>query len=492
MAEFGVRRGLAQSFGFDQRVADLARQQDQMRQAKIYAENKAKMLAEDFDYNNAINAWDNTAIKDYAQGKIKELGAFVRENPDYLYNVEKRIAYNNLKRELKDSKPLLEGLQVDSNIKAMDAYKNDPKNAPMLDTPEFQQKMQEYQNYIKTGSTDGVTANRKLFTFQPPEERVDTLPKLMKYAGETQYDLESTVGLGLGSAAKKYAISDIRKGQAADAALRDMELGRTLQQEYNNYLSKLPEQQQPLTLKQYVVDKMNPYFPASKYDKYSYSVREPKGGGGAGAETAERLDLYDSLMKNAVSKPGQSIATNSKGANEIISGGEKTIKTGGLLFDKGNGNYVPLKDFVTPNFTTSNSKTKYDPVTKKVYVSTTISMPADEANDIFDGAEPVYVPSGLKELLTLGFAEEDIDDPFKKGISFQGDNVNIEVWKPVEVDNRSTNAAYNHAAGQTLEKSETGQEAVQSISKKALIDKYGEKNANLFIEKYGNSINITE
>ncbi len=483
MAEFGVRRGLAQSFGYDQRVADLARQQDQMRQAKIYAENKAKMLAEDFDYNNAINAWDNTAIKDYAQGKIKELAAFVRENPDYLYNVDKRVVFNNIKKELKDSKPLLEGLQVDANQKAMTAWLQDPKNAPLMDDDYVNQKKQEYATYLKTGSTDGVTANRKLFTWQPPEERVDTLPKLMKYAGETQYDLESTVGLGLGSAAKKYAISDIRKGQAADAALRDMELGRTLQQEYNNYLSKLPEQQQPLTLKQYVVGKMNPYFPASKYDKYSYSVREPKGGGGAGAGTSERLDLYDSLMKNAVSKPGESIATNSKGANEIISGGEKAIKTGGLLFDKGDGNYVPLKDFVTPNFTTSNSKTKYDPVTKKVYVSTTISMPADEANDIFDGAEPIE---------THWFSPDEAIEGFKKGISFQGDNVNIEVWKPVEVDNRSTNAAYNHAAGQTLEKSETGQDATQSVSKKALIEKYGKDNANLFIEKYGNSINITE
>jgi hypothetical protein len=168
MADIGIRKGLAQSFGYDQATADLARQQEQMRQAKIYAENKAKMLAEDFDYNNAINAWDNTAIKEYAQGKIKELGAFVRENPDYLYNVEKRIAYNNLKRELKDSKPLMEGLQVDANVKEMEKWKNDPKNAPLLDTPEFQKTLQDYQNYIKTGSADGNTANRKLFTFYPP------------------------------------------------------------------------------------------------------------------------------------------------------------------------------------------------------------------------------------------------------------------------------------------------------------------------------------
>jgi hypothetical protein len=485
MAEFGIRKGLAQSFGYDQATADLARQQDQMRQAKIYAENKAKMLAEDFDYNSAINAWDNTAIKEYAQGKIKELGAFVRENPDYLYNVDKRIAYNNIKRELKDSKPLMEGLQVDANVKEMEKWKNDPKNAPLLDTPEFQKTLQDYQNYVKTGSTDGNTVNRKLFTFYPPEERMDTLPKLMKYANETEYDLESTVGLGLGSAAKKFAISDNRKGQAADAALRDMELGRTLQQEYNVYLSGLPEGERPLSLKQYTVNKMNPYFPSNKYDKYSYSVREPKSGSGAGLSSSERLDLYDSLIKNAASKPGQKIAANPKGANEIISGGQNALKTGGLYFDKGNGDYVPLKDFVTPNFTTSNSTVKYDPVTKKAFVSTTLTLPADEANDIFDGAEP----------LDIGFwfwNEDKAKEGFEKGITFEGDNVNIEVWKPVEIDNRSTNAAYNHAAGQTLEKSETGQEATQSISKKALVEKYGKENADIFIQKYSNSVNITD
>ena len=51
MADIGIRKGLAQSFGYDQATADLARQQDQMRQAKIYAENKAKMLAEDLINN---------------------------------------------------------------------------------------------------------------------------------------------------------------------------------------------------------------------------------------------------------------------------------------------------------------------------------------------------------------------------------------------------------------------------------------------------------
>jgi hypothetical protein len=485
MAEFGIRKGLAQSFGYDQATADLARQQDQMRQAKIYAENKAKMLAEDFDYNSAINAWDNAAIKEYAQGVTKGLGAFVRENPDYLYNVEKRIAYNNIKRELKDSKPLMEGLQVDANIKAMDQWANDPKNAPLLDTPEFKNFQKKRENYLRTGDEDGIPGNRKLFTFYPPEERMDTLPKLMKYANETEYDLESTVGLGLGSAAKKFAISDNRKGQSADAALRDMELGRALQQEYNVYLSGLSEGEKPLSLKQYTVNKMNPWFPSNKYDKYSYSVREPKTDSDNGEKTTERLDLYDSLIKNAASKPNQKIAANPKGVNEIITGGQDVLKTGGLSFDKGNGDYVALKDFVTPNFTTSNSTVKYDPVTKKAYASVMLTMTPDEVNNIFDGAEPV----------DIGFwfwNEDKAKEGFEKGITFEGDNVNIEVWKPIEVDNRSTNAAYNHAAGQTLEKSETGQETGKPISKKALVEKYGKENADIFIKKYGNSVNITE
>ena len=106
MADFGIRRGLAQSFGFDQATADLVRRQEQMRQAKIYAENQAKMQAEDYDYNTAINAWDNTAIREFAQNELKQLGAWERENPDWKYNVEKRIERNNRLKNLKTGKPV--------------------------------------------------------------------------------------------------------------------------------------------------------------------------------------------------------------------------------------------------------------------------------------------------------------------------------------------------------------------------------------------------
>ncbi|MEY2869416.1 MAG: hypothetical protein RIR01_1907 [Bacteroidota bacterium] len=456
MAEFGVRRGLAQSFGFDQRVADLARQQDQMRQAKIYAENKAKMLAEDFDYNNAINAWDNTAIKDYAQGKIKELGAFVRENPDYLYNVEKRIAYNNLKRELKDSKPLLEGLQVDSNIKAMDAYKNDPKNAPMLDTPEFQQKMQEYQNYIKTGSADGVTANRKLFTFQPPEERVDTWGELAKIAQATEYDAESDSYMR-GVRTRKQYVSDAAKLRRAQFALTDQKLSRTLQQEYNKYLSnEVPEGQKPLPIDRYVYDKMKDWFPASKYNDTHYQVkedREPRDSDGS--RTANDLGLYTNIVDVSTLNPGRPIAANPKGARALIAGDDPSVDLGGGFFKTPEGTYVPMNNLITSNFRTNKSEVIYDPKTKQHYMSADVSLNEDAAEDAFKTIKPVDTPF----VHWFWLDDTNIDPEYKDQISLQGKDVNFKVYFPIQTGSAgvSSAAAYNHGAGQTLEKSNTDQ-----------------------------------
>lgn len=448
MAEFGIRRGLAQSFGYDQATADLVRQQEQMRQAKIYAENKAKMLAEDFDYNNAINAWDNTAIKEYAQGKIKELGAFVRENPDYLYNVDKRIAYNNLKRELKDSKPLMEGLQVDANVKEMEKWKNDPKNAPLLDTPEFQKTLQDYQNYIKTGSADGITANRKLFTFYPPEERVDTWGELAKIAQATEYDAESDSYMR-GVRTRKQYVSDAAKLRRAQFALTDQKLSRTLQQEYNKYLSnEVPEGQKPLPIDRYVYDKMKDWFPASKYNDTHYQVKEERVPGGGGVGDSRDLSLYKDILNVASANPNTGISTNPKGARQLIAGDDPEIDLGNAVFKKPDGTFTPLNSIITPNFRTNKAEVIFDPKTKQHYISADVTLDNESIEDAFKTITPVTDPFWF-------FDNPDVDPEYKDQFAVQGDNVTFKAYFPIQKDNSSLAATYNHAAGQTLEKSDT-------------------------------------
>lgn len=453
MAEWGTLHGLARDFGFNQGVADIARQNDQMRQAKLYAENQAKMMAEDFEYNNAMNAWDNTQVKQYAQGKIKELGSFIRENPDYKYNLDKRIIYNNLKRELKDNPYLNAGMQVDANIKAMQAYMNDPKNAPLVQSEEFTPIKQQYENYLKTGSIDGNTANRKLFTFTPPEEHMDTTPDLMKYANAANYDQEKTVYLSGSTGAKKRWISDARKIDVAKAALGDAKLGRELRWEYNKYLSELGDGAQPITLEQYAVTKLNPYFKQQEYDKFGIPTKSSDSS--SGQSTKGRMDLFGNLVATAQANPNTPVTAIGKGAKNVFTKGQTSFSLAGSGFMKDDGELIPFKNIGIPSdkLDVSNSFLYYNTDKKMPFLVADVVVPVDQAKSILEEGDPINDPwtnifwPTSKETYTP-------QEGYKGMTPFLGEDgeqyVKIRVSKPVQGGNTQVNAEYDFGAGQGM------------------------------------------
>lgn len=451
----GLKKGLAQSFGYDQMTADIARRQDQMRQAKVYAENQAKMLADDFDYNNAMNAWDNTQVKQFAQNKINELGKFIRENPDYKYNVQKRIIYNNIKKELKDNKALNEGLQVDSNIKQMQAYMNDPKNAPIVQSEDFKPILAQYENYIKTGSVDGNTANRKLFSFAPPEERVDTTPILMNYAQNVALNGKDMKWLARGVGSVHQFATNDDKAAAAEGAINDRVLGKYLQKEYNDYISNIGEGEKPINFKQYVVTKMSPYFKNDEYKNFNYATGDG-GKSGSGSGSSGAVNRYAELIQRAqqASKKGGVAAIDAKGLDQIISGGKEVLNTNGLLFEVSPGNFVPFKGGLTKGYTTSNSVVKHDPATGEVKASVKVQMPKSDFEKYLDNADVFDNPTfGMSSI----FGDTKIRGPFEKsGIQLSTDEDGNEValfdlWVPLEKTNTNIAASYNHALGSKAE-----------------------------------------
>lgn len=439
----GLKKGLAVSFNYDQRVADIARQNDQMRQAKLYAENQAKMMAEDFEYNNAMNAWDNTQVKQYAQGKIKELGSFIRENPDYKYNLDKRIIYNNLKRELKDNPYLNAGMQVDANIKAMQAYMNDPKNAPLVQSEEFTPIKQQYENYLKTGSIDGNTANRKLFTFTPPEELVDTTPMLSKYASMAAQNGKDTKWLAKGAGSIHQFVSDTDKALAAEGAINDKVLGKHLQREYNDYVAKLGEGQPPMSIKQYVVAKMQPYFKGDEYKNFSYAT----GDGGAGkGQSAGTRNFYKELIDRARAASGVNkvVAADPDGVNQVLTGGKGVLNTNGLLFEASPGNFIPFAGSLTKNYTTSGTKAKYDQDGLKT--SVTVQMPLRDFEASLNNADVIDYPTwGTGWLGNESTVKKGWEDKVKIATNENGEKVaEFELWAPMEGTNTNTAGGYNH------------------------------------------------
>ncbi len=444
MADWGLRKGLAVDMGFGQQTADIARRGNEMRAAQQLAEQRVAKQAADLEFATPMNAWDNENVKKYAQGKIKELGEFTRSNPDYKYNVDKLRVYNQIKRELTDNQFLNEGRNVDAEEKALRAYMKDPKNAPLLDTPEFQNQLAGYENYVKTGSIDGNSANRKLFAFIPPEELVDTTPLLSKYASMAAQNGKDTKWLAKGAGSIHQFVSDSDKALAAEGAINDKELGRHIQREYNDYLSKLPEGEKPLNIKQYTVAKMQPYFKGDEYKNFSYATGDG-GGKGSGSQGANR-NFYSELIQRAQAASGMNkvVAADPDGVNQVLTGGKGVLNTNGLLFEASPGKFIPFKGAITKNYTTSGTKAKYD--SDGLKTSVIVTMPVNQIEEALDGADIFDMPNWFSFYSGKSEARNpNQKDNFRVYEDENGNEVaDFELWALLEKTNTNTAGGYNH------------------------------------------------
>ena len=187
MAEIGLLTGLAQNLGYDQRVNDLRWNEQQSQRALAESEAKAKMFADDLEFQNSANEHDAPIIKEYAKNKINEIGRYVRENPDWVYNVDKRNQLNLMKRELKDNTELRRGLASDDNFKALNlALQEVAKNPNSHDVGAYEDLLKQKQNYLQYGNQDGLEAfqkeGKKAFVFNKPQDFIDK-NKLFKDVG---------------------------------------------------------------------------------------------------------------------------------------------------------------------------------------------------------------------------------------------------------------------------------------------------------------------
>lgn len=202
MAEFGINQALAVDMGYDKRVNDLRFHEQQNQRA--LAENQAKqaLFVDDLDYKNAANAYDNALIKDYATKAIKEIGSYVRENPDWETNIPKRMQINAMKKSLKDNEHVIRGLASDT------AYKNYvgdlqevAKNPQQHDTGAYDDISNQWNNYLNYGNQGGAEAaakeGKKAFIYTKPKDFID-LPKALLSAGNSVKDYNVKKGNNIG------------------------------------------------------------------------------------------------------------------------------------------------------------------------------------------------------------------------------------------------------------------------------------------------------
>ena len=178
MAEFGTNQGLAVDLQYDQRINDLRYQEEAMRRAEAMGAAKSKLFADDLEFQTAANSFDNPIIKNKAKETISKIGAFVRENPDWETNVNKRSQLNLLKRELKDNPDLIRGVASDNAYKQYLADLQEvAKNPNQHDTEAYDSVANQWNNYVRFGNQNGEEAAKtegaKSFIYQKPKDWID-------------------------------------------------------------------------------------------------------------------------------------------------------------------------------------------------------------------------------------------------------------------------------------------------------------------------------
>jgi hypothetical protein len=202
--EFGLRRGLSVPLVQD-RSNELLQAYQLQKQNQIAQENKAKLFADDFDYNNAINEFDNPLIKENARKQISSIGSWIRNNPGWERDVNKRIEYKTMVRELKDNTDLNRGLQSDANYKQFQKDLSEKsKNPQLFDADSYGKIGEQWNNYLKYGHQNGEEAarveGRKPFLYQQPQDFVDLATSGLEKGNKfNQFNIQPVKGGGLGS-----------------------------------------------------------------------------------------------------------------------------------------------------------------------------------------------------------------------------------------------------------------------------------------------------
>lgn len=462
--EFGLREGLAVDMEWDQRINDLRYQTAQKAQAKIQGEAKAKMFADDFEFNNAMNSHDNPLVKTYAQNKIREIGKFVNENPDWQSNVTKRGLYTQLTRELKDNPDLNRGLQSDENWKAAQKDMADTKNADLDFTPIKEQ----WKNYITYGNQMGaesaVSEGKKPFVYNAPQTDIDVVADALK----TGKDLGTTdMATSGGFGAKKTFVEDKKINDVALAKFEGPQ-----RRSYENAWKKLSDEQRSFygNDKYHWAQELVRAGTDVKFDKGQYIYPDKAKGGSGGDSSAYSLYArLNDIPKNKTTAIPQEYL---KSISPIVkdSSGKGVLTTADVLrykVDDGTGKYIyrtlsAYKGKAIPAYETGNYMNDYN---GRAMVETMVTLPmtpelTNKQNGLFTDAAmwgTDYVP------------REGMENQVKPIKDKDGNwYAQMPIWVPARLNQNTGQEFDNTALGQgASNKAHPERERSELISKNA-------------------------
>jgi hypothetical protein len=205
---WGARQGL--SFKNDW-TGDLNRemksqQLDAAAKAAARAEQKAnaKDITDNLKFATVNNAYDKAKLLEYVQNEqFPKIGKYVTENPDWQYDVSKRMELLNELNKVSDNAYSALGKSNDENYKALAKWHND--NPDDIDNVDIKAQDEAGAKYQLTGSSDGIAANKKPFVFTKPSD-YDPITDAAILAKTTAEKTKLNTNLGSGLYGIEYVL----------------------------------------------------------------------------------------------------------------------------------------------------------------------------------------------------------------------------------------------------------------------------------------------
>jgi hypothetical protein len=218
MINFGIGEGLAYKHDFNADMNRLQTNQILDDQAKINYENQVSLLGDQLQAKHLETTWDNEQQTVFLEGKVKELGTFVMQNPDYRSQPLLMRQYKTMMSEMQDNDFVRNSMNANTNYGMLVDYI--AKNPGSENAPDIQAQLQAYENYNTTGSADGISENRKKYVFSSPDTFDPTMGIAAIY-GKLQPKQEFISGKGFG--ATKTEVDETTMKSTANAILQGAE-----------------------------------------------------------------------------------------------------------------------------------------------------------------------------------------------------------------------------------------------------------------------------
>lgn len=266
----GLAQGLSVVVDYDSQIRDL-QQQDQVN-ASIRAEKQrnAYLFGHDLEFGKANNKWDGPMLNEFTEKRVKEMGAYIQENPDWSYDPMKYGKVSMMKRELRDNPIVQRASRFSQQAAAYQEYANDPKNSMFINDLEPYRK--QIDNYLNTGSIDGVYGNDKEFMFTPPHQGVDSAEVIRNHFNDVNARGIAIWGDNLN---RQYVTQEDMYAAAYSLATDNSINGRTLQREW----AELGEEGQKVfggDMARWIVTRGKAHVQEDKF------IRRSEGGSGSG------------------------------------------------------------------------------------------------------------------------------------------------------------------------------------------------------------------